>query len=275
MSLSRLIIVSALTMGLAACGGQSNNTTSAASQTATTSSSPSPNANTLRVAIEPIYPPYVIPGIKGEFNGYDVEVLKAIAERENMNITFTPYPWVSLFERLDSNEADIVAGGLSPNEERKLIMDFTEPYAETTIVLAVPQDSNIQNFGDTKDKKIIYQKDSSDANIWTKNQGTSLSSQNAVDSAWLSFRAIINAKESNADAALGHEAVFSHYLKEYKDSGVKLVKDVNFTTEPMAFAVKKGNAELLNKLNTRLAEMKADGTLAKLHEKWVPHAHNH
>lgn len=275
MTMTRFLMMSVFAIGLSACGG-GNDAKAPAADTASKPAASADTSKTWRVAIEPIYPPYVMPNeTKSSFSGYDIDVLNAIAEREKVTVTYTPYPWDGLFERLNTGEADIIAGGLSPNEERQLKMDFTIPYDDTTVVLAVPKDSPIKSFSDAKGKHVAYQKDSSDAKLWEKTQGTPLSPNHATDSAWLSLRAVINTKETQAEASLGHSAVFSHYLKQYPDANIKLIENPTATHEPMAFAVKKGNQELLDKLNKHLEVMKADGSLAKLHEKWIDHEHQH
>lgn len=274
MNMMRFFAMPLLVLSLGACGDSGNNPTPTAASPATSAVD---SSKVWRVAIEPVYPPYVMPNeTQSHFTGYDIDVLTAIAEREKMTVAFTPYPWNNLFGRLTSGEADIVAGGLSPNEERKASMDFTVPYDETTIVLAVPQNSPIKHFNDVKDKRIAYQHNSSDAKMWEKMQGSTLHPEHATDSAWLSFRSVMAGQDSKnqADVALGHSAVFGYYLKHYPDSGIKLLSNPNAAHEPMAFAVKKGNQALLDTLNKHLENMKADGSLEKLHDKWITHAHH-
>lgn len=274
MKMTRFLLAPLMALVLGACDNSGSQTTPAASTPAAANAAN--NAPVLRVAIEPIYPPYVLPTeTKASFTGYDIDVLTEIAKRANMTITFTPYPWESLFGHLASGSADVVAGGLSPNEERKAIMDFTIPYDETSIVLVVPQDSPIKNFNDAKGKHIAHQSNSSDAKLWEKTQGGTLLTAHATDSAWLSFRSVMTGQNKKADAALGHSAVFAYYLKQYPDSGVKLLGNANAVSEPMAFAVKKGNQALLDTLNKHLEAMKADGSLNKLHDKWIPHTEHH
>lgn len=272
MKMMHFLAMPLLALGLAAC----NNSDSQAPVAASPAVKAVDNSKVWRVAIEPVYPPYVMPNeTKSNFTGYDIDVLNEIAKRENMTLAITPYPWEGLFGRLTSGEADIVAGGLSPNEERKATMDFTVPYDETTIVLAVPQDSPIKSFNDAKGKHISHQHNSSDVELWEKMQGAALLPEHGTDSAWLSFRSVINSKDRKADAALGHSAVFGYYLKQYPDSGIKLLTNANTGHEPIAFAIKKGNQALLDTLNKHLEAMKADGSLNKLHDKWISHEHEH
>lgn len=277
MKMTRFFTLSVLAIALAACGKQTSEAPKNPTENpAQAVSAAADSSKVWRVAVEPIYPPYVMPNeTKSHFMGYDIDVLNAIAARENTTVVFTPYPWNGLFARLDAGEADIVAGGLSPNEERKASMDFTLPYDETNIVLAVPQDSTIKQFADAKGKHVVYQKDSSDAKIWEKLHGATLQTPHATDSAWLSFRTVMKGADRQADAALGHLAVFAYYLKQYPDANVKLIENPNHASrEPMAFAVKKGNQALLDVLNKHLTAMQADGSLKKLHDQWVVHEHH-
>lgn len=265
---------------LAACGGEPANNNAAAS--ASSASTPIVSAeNVVKVAVEPVYPPFVQPTAGGsDFMGFDMEVLRAIGEREGFQVQITPYPWEGLFNRLNTGEADIIAGGIAITEERKTQMDFTESYEQTGIVIAVPKDSTIENINDLRNKNVFYQKNSAEMEVLkTLLARPELEPTHGTESAWLSLKAVMNANTSHAEAAIGQSASFEHYLNQYKDSGVKLIYNEKLPIETLSFAVKKGNTALLSKLNKGLASLKADGTLKQLHDKWIPnsmpHQHQH
>lgn len=256
---------------LAACGGGDNKAPAAASSAAPAAAA---SGNVLKVAVEPVYPPFVQPLPSGGFEGYDIDVLNAIAEKEGFTVSYTPYPWDVLFQQLDSGAADVVAGGLSATEKRKETMDFTDSYDSISLVLAVPKDSPIKTFADVRDKTVSYQKGTNAAEELAKLQNKALNEKDATDSAWLTIKAVMGGKDGK-DAAIGDSAPFEYYAQKYKDSNIRLVYNDNAQVEPIGFVVKKGNTELLAKLNKGLAAMKADGTLDKIHDKWMTNEHHH
>lgn len=262
---------------LAACGGGDK-----AAPAAAASSAAAPTAahdpNVVRVAVGPVYPPYVQSLPAGGFEGYDIDVLKAAGEKAGFTVTFAPYPWTGLLDRLNTNEVDVVAGGMSVSEERQAKFDFSESYDEESIVLVVPKDSPIKSINDIRGKRVAYQTDTNEAAELQKLQGTELDKELGTTSAWLSFKRVIETDATQrADAAIGASSAMGYYASRYKDQGVTIILAPNLPKRPTAFVVKKGNTELLAKLNKGLAAIKADGTLANLHKKWIPEAshHNH
>lgn len=262
------LLAPVVALTLAACGGSETPPPTAASTAQAAS------GNVVRVAVEPVYPPFIQPMPGGNFEGYDIDVLNAIGEKEGFTVTYTPYPWDSLFQQLASGTADIVAGGLSVTEKRKETMDFSDSYDHISIVLAVPKDSPIKTFADIRDKSVSFQKNTKAAEELAKIQNKPVNEQDGTDSAWLTVKSIMGG-EKTKDAAIGDSAAFEYYERKYKDTGIRLIYNDNMPSEPTGFAVKKGNTELLNKINKGLATLKADGTLDKIHEKWMPEEHGY
>lgn len=274
MNKSFALIAPMFALILAACGGDETQNAPTASAP---SAAPTPAGNVVKVAVEPVYPPFVQPNeSNSNFIGLDIEVLTAIAEREGFQVQFTPYPWEGLFNRLNSGEADIVAGGIAATEERKANMDFTDQYEETSVIFAIPKDSTIQNPNELREKVVYYQRASAEEAV-LKNlfRLPELDPKYGTESAWLSIKSVISANESKADAAIGQSSTFEYYLSQYKDTGIQLVYNEKLPREQLAFAVKKGNTALLEKLNRGLNTIKNDGTLKQIHDKWIPVGSQH
>lgn len=260
---------------LAACGGGNKAATPAAPAETAVAQNNS-HANMVRVAVEPVYPPFVQPLSQGGFEGFDIDVLSAIAEKGGFKVSFTPYPWVELFDRLNKDEVDIVAGGMTITEERRQKFDFSNQYATENVVLVVPQNSPIKSLHDVHNKRVAYQIDTYESNELQKIQGTHFDKDLGTESAWLSFKRVLDTDpKQKADAAIGASTAFEYYAKQYKDAGVSLIYDTQLPDKQTAFIVKKGNTELLSKLNKGLDMIKADGTLEKLRTKWMMNSHQH
>lgn len=254
MNLSLLIPLAFL---LNACGGESSGDAQSANPS-------NEQSLTYRVAIEPTYPPFVMQSPQG-LEGFDVDLLNAIAEKEGFKVSYTPTLWSKLFDSLPQNEADIIAGGLTVVEERKSFMDFTDPYYENSVVLLVTKDSPIHSFDDAKGKRIAYQQNTSSVNV-LKSQFGEPNAKFGFDSPWLAVKSVI---KNEADAAIGDSGAFNYYASQYKNENLRMVYATHLSKEPNAFAVKKGNTELLTKLNKGLAALKADGSYDKIYQKWI------
>lgn len=257
---------------LAACGGDK----SAPADNAQAASDAAANKGTVvRVAVEPVYPPFVQSLPAGQFEGFDIDVLNAAAEKGGFTVSFSPYPWTGLLERLNNNEVDIVAGGMSVTEERSAQYDFSHAYNEEGMVLVLPKDSTIKSFNELRNKKVAYQPNTGEAAELQKVQGGELPKELGENSAWLSFKRVLGTDgQTPVDATIGASSSMHYYADKYANQGITILPLDNLPKRPTAFVVKKGNTELLSKLNKGLDAIKADGTLQKLHDKWL-HDTNH
>lgn len=269
MKINNALISSVVALFLAACGGadqatekQPNNTAASPAQS---------NKPIVKVAIDPNYPPFSLHGPDG-LSGFDVDMLKAIAEKSGFEVTFSPYPWDILLAQLNSGQADIATGGITITDERKTQMDFSEPYNEISIALLTHSGSGIQNFEQARGKKIAYKAETTAETALRKLlNGTEPDTSLGTETAWKAVQYALPSSEGGgkADAVIGDSTLFEYYAKQYADKDVKVIYNPTATKELNAFVVKKGNNELLSKLNKGLAEIKADGTYDKIRNKWL------
>lgn len=255
---------------LAACSGESSSGGSSANVAqpqAKASQAPSPMNNatgkTYRVFSEHSYIPFIMHDNQGGVSGFEYELLKEIAQREQLNLTFTPHTWEDLFATLTRNEADIVVSGLTITEERKQSMDFTDSHLETESVL-LTKNPQILSFKDMAGKNITLQSGTTQKELVQKFQ-KGVGEIQSYNTTWLTVNDILI---NRADAAMGDSSVMNYYLKQYPKYALRIVADVNTPKEQLAFAIQKGNEELKGQLNLGLKKIKADGTYQKIHDKW-------
>ena len=258
---------------LSACSG-GDKTTTAASQAAAPQTQN--NQSVVRVAVEPAYPPFVQQLPQGGFEGFDVALMNEIAKRQGFTVSYTPYVWEGIFDYLNKGEADVVMGGVDITPDHQAIADFTEPYLENPTVLLVLDSSPIKTAEQARGKKVAYQTGTTMAAELRKFQGVEeLEKTLGENTAWKTIKRVLTTDGTQVDAAIGQSVTVNYYVKQYKDQNMRLITSPNFATERVAFAVKKGNTELLNKLNQGLAAVKADGTFDKLKHEWLDNAHQH
>lgn len=263
-----------IALALSACGGDNSQGAKAASQAATPAAQPA--GKVVRVAVEPVYPPFVQQLPQGGFEGFDVALMNEIAKRQGFEVTYTPYIWSGIFDYLSKGDVDVVMGGVDISEEREAIVDFTEPYLENATVLLVQDSSPIKTAEQARGKKVAYQTGTTSMTDLRKLQGVEeLDKTLGEDTAWKTVKRVLATDGTQVDAAIGQSATLNYYAKQYKDQNMRLITSPTFTAERVAFAVKDGNTELRDKLNKGLAQVKADGTLDKLKHEWLDNAHKH
>ena len=100
------------------------------------------------------YRPFAFENPHKEIVGYDVDMIKAIAQKAGLKIRIVNTPWTGIFAALNNGDVDIVVSGVTINDKRKQSYDFTAPYFEARQLIAVPKDSTVKNLKDLAGKKI-------------------------------------------------------------------------------------------------------------------------
>lgn len=242
-----------LVAGITACGGSDSNKEKEEGKTYT-------------VATEPTFPPFDTTDEEGNIVGFDMDLMNAIAEDQGFKVEFTSLNFDGLIPALQSGNADIVAAGMWANDERKEKVDFTETYFDSGVVLAVANDNNSISGPEalTSDMKIAYQVGTSSMDVAQK-----LEKEGKIAKA-VGFDKVNDAvqavKTGEVDGLFNDKPVTLEYMNQQPDV-IKIVGD-NVTTESYGIAVKKGNTELLDKINKGLKNLKENGKFDELLKKW-------
>ena len=160
---------------------------------------------------------------------------------------------------------DVIASGISITEERQKKVDFTSPYYQSGLSYLVRKADaeKIKTFADLKGKTLAVQIGTTGAAYAKNVEGARVSAFNTTSEAFMD----LNVK--NADAVVLDRPVLAYFLK----TKPRVAKNLQLSTEiadaeHFGFAVKKGNAELLQKLNAALEELKKSGEFTKIEDKW-------
>ncbi len=199
----------------------------------------------------------------GEYVGIDMDIMAAIAEDQGikynmMNVGFDP-----ALAKVQAGQADGVIAGMTITDERKLKFDFSEGYFEDGQIMVVAENSTISGIEDLKGKTVASKNGTMGAQYAKDNKEKYGYTLKAFEGSNEQYQAIIN---GNCDACFEDYTVIGDAIK----NGVKL-KTVGEKINPSqyGFAVKKGqNAELLEKFNKGLANIKANGIYDKILEKY-------
>lgn len=251
----RMILSGLLIMGLVfsviGCGGQQS-----ADQEKTK----------LVVGSETTFPPFEFTE-GGEYVGFDMDLIKAIAEAENMEIEINSLGFDALIPAVQTGQIDCLISAMSITDERKESVDFTEPYFQAGLIVAVKSDNTeINGLDDLAGKKIAAQIGTTGADacngVKEKDATTEISIFNSTGEAYMAL------ENGVVDAVINDHPVTMYYVNTDGKDKVKPVGEVFAAEDTYGIAVKKGNAELLNKLNEGLQKIKDDGTYDEIYAKW-------
>ncbi len=218
------------------------------------------NDNTLRVGTEPAFPPFESTE-SGEIVGFDIDLLNAIGEKAGKTIEFESLPFDGLIPALQGGSIDAAVSGMTITEERAKTVDFSDPYFDAGLAIAVRDSTtNIQSLDDLEGKKIAVQIGTTGA---ATAEGVPNTEVSTFDSAPLALQELAN---GNVDAVVNDAAVTDYAIQSGNIPGISIVGQV-LTDESYGIALPKGS-ENLEAINTALAELKADGTYDALYEKW-------
>ena len=217
----------------------------------------------LVVALEGAWQPWSYHDESDTLVGYDVEVSRAIAEKLGVEPEYVESDWDSLFAGLDAGRFDIVCNGVEVTDERAKTYDFTTPYGYIHTALAVRKDNeDIKSFEDLKGKTTANSLASTYMEL-AESYGATVQGIDTLEETIQLLTA------GRIDATLNADVSFYDYLNVHPDADFKLVAQTEDASH-VAIPVRKGDdsASLLEASNTAIEELRADGTLKALGEKY-------
>ena len=217
----------------------------------------------LVVALEGAWQPWSYHDESDTLVGYDVEVSRAIAEKLGVEPEYVESDWDSLFAGLDAGRFDIVCNGVEVTDERAKTYDFTAPYGYIHTALAVRKDNeDIKSFEDLKGKTTANSLASTYMEL-AESYGATVQGIDTLEETIQLLTA------GRIDATLNADVSFYDYLNVHPDADFKLVAQTEDASH-VAIPVRKGDdsASLLEAINTAIEELRADGTLKALGEKY-------
>ncbi|MGR6835649.1 basic amino acid ABC transporter substrate-binding protein [Syntrophomonas erecta] len=202
-----------------------------------------------------------------DYTGFDMDLIRAIGEAQGYEVEIKHMDFKALIPALNTSKIDVAIAGMTIDEERKKSVDFTEPYFDAGLIIAVSNDNEeITTVEDLKGKRLAAQTGTTGAGYCAKvkseDPATEVRNFDDIGPAFMELQ------KGGVDAVVNDHPVTAYYLKSQKNSKVKMVGDVFSAEEQYGIAVKKGNAEMLNMMNEGLAKIKADGTYDQLYSKW-------
>jgi len=198
--------------------------------------------------------------------GFDIDLMKAIAQKEGLELRFVDTPFESIFNALAQGDRDILISSITVTDERRKTVDFSEPYFEARQLIAVPkQRSDIKKFDDLKNLKIGVQSSTTGDLLAQQLVGKNNTNVKRMEDIPLVFSEL---EAGGVDAVVTDEPVIRNYIAHNGSEKFKTISDAGFPKEYYGIAVRKGNADLLKKINQGLAAIKQDGTYEQISERY-------
>lgn len=251
-----LLLVLSLTISFAACasgGGESSIEVE--------------DVPTYKVAMEPTFPPFdTINNETQELDGFDYDLMNAIAEDQGFKLEWVNMGFDGLIAALQAGNIDIIASGMNASDERREKVDFSTTYYDSGLVLAVKAGNTaVKSIDDlTSEMKAGGQIATTGADLATELYEAGKISEakiyNGLDVA------IMDLQNGTIDVLINDLPVTKAYM-DAKPGTIEIVGDV-LNAESFGYAVQKGNAELLEKINTGMQNMVDNGTFDEIYAKW-------
>ena len=202
----------------------------------------------------------------GEFTGFDNELLKAIAAKQGLKLEFVATDFSALLGQVANGTFDIGSSAISQTDERKKTVAFSDPYNYQSLGVEAPEGSPVKDENTLGGHRIgVVQGTVSDT--WLgDNEPTAQAVRFPNDAA-----ALAALKTKAIDGAVFDLATADTYAAENPDAKLKVVHSIT-TDIPHGYAFKKGNTELIGKINAGLKQVIEDGTWEKLHKQFEPNA---
>ena len=273
-----LVLALCMVFALAACGEAASDPTDAPESEAPASEAPASEApaseapegdgtfttiveGKLTMSTNAQFPPYEMTTDDGGFEGIDVEIATAIAEKLGLELDILDMDFDSALRAVQQGKSDIVMAGVTVNEDRQLVMDFTDSYATGVQVIIVKEGSDvtIDNMGEG----LIGTQRGTTGNIYcTDDYGEE--HVMAYDDGFTAVQALMNGQ---VDCVVIDNAPAQEFVKN--NAGLTIL-DTEYANEDYAIGLNKGNTALLDAINTALNELISDGTVQTIIDKYIP-----
>ncbi|CAN5523275.1 ABC transporter permease subunit [soil metagenome] len=249
-SLLAFAVLAALLLS-AACGS-----------TASDSDEPIKASGVLRVGTEGVYAPFSYhDAATGQLVGYDVDVARAVADKLGVQVEFIETPWDSIFAALEADRFDVAANEVTINEERQAKYDLSEPYSVGEGVIVTRADDTTITTLDDLPGKVAAENATSNWSEVARQAGARVEAVEGFT------QAITLLNQGRVDVVINDSIAVYAYLAETGDTSVKIAGNVGEKSE-QGFAARKDSG-MLPELNGALDELRADGTLASISEKYL------
>lgn len=260
-----LVLAFVMVLALAACNPSNENKTNKPAGTENNNDKTAAEFTTLEsgkliMSTNAEFPPYELKDDDGNYIGIDVEIATAIAEKLGLELEILDVDFDAALLAVQQGKSDIVMAGVTVNDDRKLVMNFSNTYATGKQVVIVTEDSDvtIDNLGE----KMIGTQRATTGYIYASDDYGE-DHVTAYDNGATAVQAL---KNGQVNCVIIDNAPAQEYVKA--NPGLKIL-ETEYVIEDYAIGVDKNNAKLLDAINGALVELTNDGTIQTILDKYI------
>lgn len=258
-----LVFVLAFSTLLGGCSSSDSNSTSSKEDT---SLDYILDKGELVVGLDDAFPPMGFRDDDNNIVGFDIDLATEVAKRMDVKVKFQPISWASKEQEIASKNIDCIWNGFGITPEREEALTLSNPYLENPQIYVVLADSGIKTEEDLKDKVVAAQNGSTAYLTIDKNTELRDSFKEFVG-VEDNVKALMDLEVGGSDA-VAMDTIVARYYMSKDPNKYSIIADTTIFDEKVAIAFRKGDNALCEKVEEILKEMKADGTLAQISEKW-------
>lgn len=212
------------------------------------------------------FPPYEMTDDNGNFIGIDIEIAQAIADKLGLELVIDNMEFTAALEAVQKGKSDMVMAGVTVDEDRLLVMDFSDSYATGVQVVIIKENSGVTT--DNLGEKMIGTQLGTTGYLYAsdsvENGGYGEDHVVGYDNGMTAIQALLN---DQVDAVIIDNAPAQVFVES--NPGLTMLES-EWVLEDYAIGFAKGNTELKNAVNQALAELIADGTVQTIIDKYIP-----
>ena len=219
---------------------------------------------TFILGLDDSFPPMGYRNEENEIVGFDIDVAKEVSKRLGVELKLQPISWVAKEQELNTSKIDCIWNGMSKNEEREEAMCLSDSYMKNRMVFVVKNSDNYNDINELKNKNVGVQSGSSAEEILeTAEIGKELTEIIPYEDNITAFMDL----ETNRVDAIFTDEVLANYFIASNNKNYKILNE-SLEDEEYVIGFRKQDVALCNKINEILKEMKQDGTLGAISERW-------
>ncbi|CCH47304.1 transporter substrate-binding domain-containing protein [Pseudodesulfovibrio piezophilus] len=224
-------------------------------------------SGTLRVGLEAGYMPFEMTDKKGNIVGFDVDMVKEMAKAMGVKLELVNTAWDGILPGLMSNKYDLIASGMTVNQERNLKVNFANPYiiVGQTALINKKWANEISSYKDLNNPAYIITSKLGTTGEQAAKRMFPKATYKSFETEDQAMLETLNGKATAMVYDLPMTSIF--FAQRGKEADMKFL-DKPFTYEPLGWAINKGDPDFLNWLNNFLVQMKNDGRYDRIYSKW-------
>lgn len=220
------------------------------------------------IGLDDSFPPMGFKDEKNEIVGFDIDLAKEVAKRLGREVEFKAIDWNSKEAELKSGRVDILWNGLDITDKRKENMLFSEPYMDNRQIVFVAKNGKVSVAGEADlAGKTIGTQSGGTTEEYFENKPELKASMKEVKYYPDYINAFMDLENGRLDAVVGDEIIGRYYISKHPDE-IQAIDTVIGTVSQFGIAFRKDDQKLRDEVQKVFDEMKADGTVAKISEKW-------